>query len=87
MFLNQRQQFEQHCVYPKCTRLVWGPPRWLRRLRIRLPMQETQVRSLGREDSLDAEMATHSSILAGRIPWTEETGGAAVHVVARIGHD
>ena len=38
-------------------------------------MQETQVRSLGREDSLEKEMATHSSILAWKIPWTEETGG------------
>ena len=35
-------------------------------------MQETQVRSLGREDPLEEEMATHSSILAWRIPWTEE---------------
>ena len=38
-------------------------------------MQETWVRSLGREDSLEEEMATHSSILAWRIPWTEEPGG------------
>src|SRR5574341_1263845 len=38
-------------------------------------MQETQVRSLGQEDPLEKEMATHSSILAGRIPWTEEPGG------------
>ena len=37
-------------------------------------MQETQVRSLGREDPLEKEMATHSSILAWRIPWTEEPG-------------
>ena len=37
-------------------------------------MQETQVRSLGREDPLEKEMATHSSILAWRIPWTEELG-------------
>ena len=35
------------------------------------PMQETRVRSLGREDPLEKEMATHSSILAWRIPWTE----------------
>ena len=41
----------------------------------RLPgMLETQVRSLGREDPLEKEMATHSSILAQRIPWTEEPG-------------
>ena len=38
-------------------------------------MQETQVRSLGREDPLEKEMATHSSILAWRIPWMEEPGG------------
>ena len=36
------------------------------------PMQETRVPSLGREDSLEKEMATHSSILAWRIPWTEK---------------
>ena len=42
----------------------------------RLPvMQETWVRSLGREDPLDKEMATHSNILAWRIPWMEELGG------------
>ena len=39
------------------------------------PMQETQVRSLGWKDALDKGMATHSSILAWRIPWTEEPGG------------
>ena len=38
-------------------------------------MRETWVRSLGRENLLEKEMATHSSILAWRIPWTEEPGG------------
>ena len=38
-------------------------------------MQETQVRFLGQEDPLEAGMATHSSILTWRIPWTEEPGG------------
>ena len=38
-------------------------------------MQETQVQFLGREDPLEKEMATYSSILAWRIPWTEEPGG------------
>ena len=38
-------------------------------------MQETQVRSLGQEDPLEKEMATHSRILAEEIPWTEEPGG------------
>ena len=42
----------------------------------RLPaMRETWVRSLGQEDPLEKEMATHSSILAWRIPWTEKPGG------------
>jgi len=38
-------------------------------------MQETQVRSLGQEDPLEKEMATHSSIPAWKIPWTEEPSG------------
>ena len=38
-------------------------------------MRETQVQSLGREDLLEKEMANHSSILAWKIPWTEEPGG------------
>ena len=38
-------------------------------------MQKTQVQYLGQEDPLEKEMATHSSILAWRIPWTEEPGG------------
>ena len=51
--------------------------------RVRMPVQETQVRSLGQEDSLEKEMATHSSMLVWRIPWTEEPGGATVHRVAK----
>ena len=39
-----------------------------------MPMQETQVQSLGWKDPLEKEMATHSSILAWRIPWTEKPG-------------
>ena len=54
----------------------------------RLPaMQETQVRSLGWEDPLEKEMATHSSILAWRIPWTEEPGGLQSMGSQRVGHD
>ena len=45
-------------------------------------MQETWVQSLGWEDPLEEGMATHSSILAWKIPWTEEPGGA-VHGVAK----
>ena len=43
--------------------------------RIPLPVQETWVRSLGQEDTLEEQMATCSSILAGQMPWTEEPGG------------
>ena len=54
----------------------------------RLPaMWETWVRSLGREDPLEKEMATHSSILAWRIPWVEEPGGLQSTGSKRIGHD
>ena len=48
---------------------------------------ETQVRSLGREDPLVKGMATHSSILAWRIPWTEEPGGLQSTGLQRVGHD
>ena len=50
-------------------------------------MQETGVRSLGREDALENEMATRSSILAWRIPWTEEPGGLQSMGLQRVGHD
>ena len=50
-------------------------------------MQETWVRSLGQEDPLEKEMATHSSILAWRIPWTEEPGGLQSTRLQRVGHD
>ena len=50
-------------------------------------MQETQVRFLGQEDPLEKEMATHSSILAWRIPWTEEPGGLQSMGSQRVGHD
>ena len=48
-------------------------------------MWETWVQSLGREDPLEKEMATYSSILAWRIPWTEEPGGLQSTVLQRIG--
>ena len=54
----------------------------------RLPtMRETQVRSLGREDPLEKEMATHSSALAWRIPRTEEPGRLQSMGSQRVGHD
>ena len=50
-------------------------------------MQETRVPSLGQEDPLEKEMATHSSTLAWRIPWMEEPGGLQSMGSQRIGHD
>ena len=50
-------------------------------------MQEAQVRSLGQEDPLEMGMATHSSILALEIPWTEEIGGLQPMGSQRVGHD
>ena len=54
----------------------------------RLPaVQETWVRSLGPEDPLEKEMATHSSTIAWEIPWTEEPGGIQSTGSQRVGHD
>ena len=50
-------------------------------------MQDTQVRFLGEEDPLKKEMATHSSILAWRIPWTEDPGRLQSMRVTRVGHE
>ena len=50
-------------------------------------IQETQVRSLPSENPLEEEMATHSSILAWKIPWTEEPGGLSSMRSQRAGHD
>ena len=52
-----------------------------------LAMQETWVQSLGREDPLEKEMATHSSTLAWKIPWVEEPGGLQSMGYQRVGHD
>ena len=50
-------------------------------------VRETWVRSLGQEDPLEKEMATHSSTLAWKIPWTEEPGRLQVMGSQRVGHD
>ena len=61
---------------------------WLAQRLKRLPgMRETRVRSLGQEDSLEKEMATHSSTLAWRIPWREEPDGLQSMGSQRVGHD
>ena len=52
-----------------------------------LETQETQVQSLGQEAPLEEGMAPHSSILAWRMPWTEESGGPLSTGLQRVGHD
>jgi len=49
-------------------------------------VRETRVQSLGQEDLLEKEMATHSSILAWKIPWTEEPGRLQSMGLQRVGH-
>ena len=54
----------------------------------RLPaMRETRIRPLSQEDLLEKEVATHSSTLAWKIPWTEEPGGRQSMGSRRVGHD
>ena len=55
--------------------------------RLHLPMQETQVQSLGQEDPQEKEMATHSNILAWEIPWTVEPGGLQSMELQRVTHN
>ena len=52
-----------------------------------LPLREAQVQPLGQEDPLEKGMATHSSILAWRLPWTEEPGRLLSMGSQRVGHD
>ena len=63
-------------VFAFLIRLVYSPA-----------MQEIWVQSLGWEDPLEKEMATHSSILAWEIPWTEGSGGLQSMGSQRVGHD
>ena len=64
-----------------------GFGRVAQRLKHLLAMWETWVQSLGREDPLEKEMTTHSSILTWRIPWMEEPGRLQSTGSQRVGHD
>ena len=78
LYLNRKRNYNS---INKLVSLV------VQRLKHLLAMRETRVHSLGREDSLEKEMATHSSILAWRIPWMEEPGGPQSTGLQRVGHD
>ena len=72
------------CLSPS---LVYWPSLVVQTVKNLPAMQETLVQSLGREDPLEKGMATHSSILAWRIPWTEQPGGLQSVGSQRIRHD
>ena len=64
-----------HLIFPSNAIDISQVAQWVKNLPAMQEMQETWVRSLGLEDPLEKEMATHSSILARNIPWAEEPGG------------
>ena len=71
----------------KLTNLFLALPRWCMWERTHLSMEETRVQSLGQEDPLEGGTTTHSSVLAWRIPWTEEPGRLQSVGPHRVRHD
>ena len=67
--------------------LQYGTSLVAQRVKCLPTMQETHVQTLGWEDLLEKEMATHSSILAWKIPWREETGRLQSMGSQKVGHD
>ena len=80
MYMESNQYLSVPTVY-------WGASLMAQTVKNLPAMQETQVQSLGQEDPLEKEMATHSSILAWSIAWTEEPGGLQSMGSQRVGHD
>ena len=76
-------QFSYNLTFYYCYSQHW----WLRQVKSSPAMQETWIQSLGWEDPLEKGTATHSSILARRIPWTEDPGGLQFMGLQRVGHD
>ena len=72
---------------PQCCFTILSPYYLVPSVVRNLPMQKIQVQSLGWEDPLGKEMATHCNILAWRIPWTEEPGGLQSTGLQRVGHN
>ena len=82
-FLGDGREKSSQIKVIQCKRASLVP----HRLKHLPAMQEAWVRSLGREDTVEKEMATHSSILAWRIPWTAEPGGLQSTGSQRVRHD
>ena len=87
---KKRQKTEQGCWQAHWCGLIiiWLPlgSSVVKNLPVIQKLQEVWVQSLGQEDPLEEEMATHSSILAWRIPWREEPGGLQSTGLQRVGH-
>ena len=85
--------YQTHCdlnYFWDGSTYTWGAYQVAECKRICLPMQETQetwIQSLGQEDPLEKEMATHSSILAWKVPWTEVPGRLQSSGLQRVRHD
>ena len=76
-----------HPVYLTCMQSISSGGLVAQTVKHLSTMWETRVRSLGGEDLLEKEMATHSSTLARKIPWIEEPGGLQSMGSQRVGHD
>jgi len=74
-------------ILSMCLRSVTGTSLVAQTAKNLPTMWETQLHSLGQEDPLEKEMATHSSILAWKIPWLEEAGRLQSMGLQRVGHD
>ena len=75
------------CIYILSTTTVFRAALVAQMAKNLPAMQETQVQSLGWKDPLEKGMTTHSSILAWRIPWTEEPSGLQSMGLQRVGHN
>ena len=79
--IKKRWGRQQNCI--QCEYVA----QWKRICLLMQEAKETQAWSLDRENPLEGEMATHSSILAWKIPWTEEPGGIQFMGLQRVGHN
>ena len=77
----------QHATKPIICPLFYIPSLVVQTVKNLPTVLETWVQSLGQKDPLEKDMATHSSILVWRIPWTEEPGGLQPMGLQRVGHN
>ena len=85
--LSDKDETEKIVLVFWSSQYPWGTSLVTQRVKHLPTMQETWVRSQGREDPLEKEVATHSSTLAWKIPWMEEPVGLQSMGSQRVGHD